>query len=73
MNRKYFGLYYIKGATPELCEVDGGVCYEAHRNEKKALARITICNLNSQEYAVMQIPRGIKVFDCKTDQVAISG
>ena len=73
MNRKYFGLYYIKGETPELCEVDGGVCYEAHRNEKKAQARIALCHLNPADYDVRAIPAGIKVFDCKSNKVAISG
>ena len=73
MNRKYFGLYYIKGETPELCEVDGGVCYEAHRNEKKAQARISLCRLNAADYDVCPVPAGIKVFDYKTDQVVIAG
>jgi hypothetical protein len=70
----YFGVYYVaqEGSNPRLCEVDGGVCYEAYPTHE--LAQGAIDEMKWKEnYIVLPIPQGVKVYDHATETICISG
>lgn len=78
--KPYFGVYYIKGdSAPVLCEVDGGVCYEAHASEIAAQASANAGNLinashaDMGRYVVQPIPAGVRVHDRESDSESVSG
>lgn len=83
---KFFGVFYkeLLLGKSGLCEVDGGVCYEAYRNKSDAEQSAQRSNASAEwhskrynheitsEYFVDVIPDGIKVFDSLTNAVVIT-
>jgi hypothetical protein len=68
----FFGLYYVNEAGErELCEVDGGVCYEAHRDRDDAEMMLAADKTLSASgsYEVHPIPGGQRVADPITESV----
>jgi len=79
--KKYFGIYYRAKPNADLvlCEVDGGVCYEAYANESAACALVGITNREAinngwlSRYEVHPIPSNTLVFDSETGSEAFAG
>lgn len=72
---KFWGVYYNNpNGTQELCEVDGGISYEAHRTLTDAeLAASSACSYTSpNSYIALPIPTGIRVWDNETDSETIT-
>lgn len=71
----FFGVYWVNDAGNHvLCEVDGGTCYDAHRDFNKALQSAGIANqmFKTDRYIVKAIPAGVKVFDSETECAIIT-
>lgn len=73
--RPYFGVYYAsEGQEPQLCEVDGGVCFEAHRTEAGAQKSVEQTEaIYRGNYIVLPIPAGTLVCDRETETKVIAG
>jgi hypothetical protein len=87
--RAYFGVYYVdENGHATLCEVDGGICYEAYATEREAHASVAqginqIADWNAHRrsyepfdrstYEVRQIPEGTRVWDRYADRADIAG
>lgn len=66
-----FGIFYVEreGATPELCEVDGGECFEAFPSLEAAQARaVELCAFYAGSmYIAAPIPAGQVCWNPETD------
>lgn len=71
----YFGVYHVdEDGEHELCEVDGGVCYVAHRTEEVAQKEAGCAATgNKSKYVAKPIPAGVRVFDALLNCEALSG
>lgn len=71
----YFGVYHVdEDGELELCEVDGGVCYVAHRTEEAAQNEAgCAASGNKSKYVAKPIPAGVRVFDALLNCEALSG
>lgn len=80
MKKIYFGVYYIanEGADPVLCEVDGGICYEAYTDIADANSSASEANDSAiahgwhGRYDVRIIPAGVRVWDRDSDCESIA-
>lgn len=84
---KFYGVYFVDLTTGEsgLCEVDGGICYEAYRKEEIAQDRAASNNKSAQwhadhynralnsRYEVRVIPDGVRVWDDKDQCEYVTG
>jgi hypothetical protein len=75
----YYAVYFIAEGEPQLCEVDGGICYEAYRTLAEAEKSAAWSNNMYREhfpnggYEARPLPANVRVWDRDTDQEAISG
>lgn len=70
---RYFGIYYVGEGAPRLCEVDGGVCYEAYRTAAEAEREIAATLPEfAERYTVKPIPAGTRVWDRESHSVNVA-
>lgn len=73
---RFYGVYYRNDAGKlELCEFDGGVCYEAHRDadDARAMFAATMCDgIDKTRYEIHPIPAGQRCADPVTETVVES-
>jgi hypothetical protein len=85
----YWGVYHVNGnGEATLCEIDGGICYEAYRSKRSAeqSARrsnyhMTLWNegrayyqdYDESHFEVRPIPAGVRVWDKYSDTEGVSG
>jgi hypothetical protein len=68
----YFGVYYMgDGNKGQLCEVESGVCYEAHKTAAQAAESIAAQCQKPDNYFVAPIAPGIAVYDRDSDSIVI--
>lgn len=74
--KPFFGVFWSETleSTPVLCEVDGGVCYEAYATKAKAEEQaIKAAAFGEGIYTSAPIAAGTRVFDYDTDQETVAG
>ncbi len=79
MGKQFVGIYYRDADNKVmLCEVDGGICYEAYTNASEAQKVAAASNADavkygwSGRYEVNSIPAGTLVFDREIEAQAVA-